>query len=430
MSVSIVKGQKTDVTKTNPGLSQLNMMLGWQAPAALELDTSAFLLQQDGRVSSDNDLIFYGNPGNSFITYQENPAGSDQRQFQLMMNAVPHNVQKIAVTLTIYNSGAGHYTFSQASGMYLRCTDGRTGAEIFRYDLENHFSNETAIVIGELYRYQSEWKFSAVGAGYFGGLKELCGSYGVEVEDTPPAAPSPPTPVPPAPVPPTPAPPAPVQRQVPPPAAPPAPAPQAAPLNLRKIELKKKGDVINLQKKASGTLGELLINLNWNRVQKKGLFSRGSGGTDLDLGCLYELQNGSKGVVQALGNSFGHMEFDPYIALDADDRTGARAGGENMRINGNKIAQIKRILVFSFIYEGISRWTEADGVVTIYQKDGPDIIVRLDEHDNGKPMCAIALIQNVGNETFSIERVVQYFPGHRQMDEAFRWGMRWTAGRK
>ncbi|WP_046227603.1 TerD family protein [Paenibacillus dauci] len=423
MSVSIVKGQKTDVTKLHPGLSQLNIVLGWQAPAALELDTSAFLLQQDGRVSSDDDLIFYGNPRNSFITYQENPAGQDQRQFQVTMSALPQSVHKIAVTLTIYNSDTGKYTFSQASGMYLRAVDGHTGAEIFRYNLDNHFSNETAIVIGEFYRYQSEWKFSAVGAGYFGGLKELCRSYGVEVEDTPTAAPSPP------PIPPSPVQQAPV-RQVPPPAAPPAPAPQSAPLNLRKIELKKKGDVINLQKKAAGTLGELLINLNWNRVQKKGFFNRGSGGTDLDLGCLYELKDGTKGVVQALGNSFGHMDYEPYVALDADDRTGARAGGENMRINGNKIAQIQRILVFSFIYEGISRWTEADGVVTIYQKDGPDIIVRLDEHDNGKPMCAIAMIQNVGNETFSIERIVQYFAGHRQMDEAFRWGMRWTAGRK
>lgn len=425
MSVSIVKGQKTDVTKSHPGLSQLNILLGWQAPAALELDTSAFLLQQDGRVSSDEDLIFYGNPRNAFITYQENPAGQDQRQFQVTMNALPQSVHKIAITLTIYNSDTGNYTFSQASGMYLRATDERTGAEIFRYDLDNHFSNETAIVIGELYRYQSEWKFSAVGAGYFGGLKELCGSYGVDVEDTSSPAPSSiPLPVQQAPV-----------RQVPPPTpasspSPPVPAPQSAPLNLRKIELKKKGDVINLQKKATGTLGELLINLNWNRVQKKGFFNRGSGGTDLDLGCLYELKDGTKGVVQALGNSFGHMDYEPYVALDADDRTGARAGGENMRINGNKISQIQRILVFSFIYEGISRWTEADGVVTIYQKDGPDIIVRLDEHDNGKPMCAIAMIQNVGNETFSIERIVQYFAGHRQMDEAFRWGMRWTAGRK
>ncbi|WP_017811069.1 TerD family protein [Paenibacillus shenyangensis] len=429
MSVSIVKGQKTDVTKLHPELSQLNIVLGWQAPAALELDTSAFLLQQDGRVSSDNDLIFYGNPRNAFITYQENPAGPDQRQFQVTMSALPQSVHKIAVTLTIYNSDTGNYTFSQASGMYLRAVDGRTGAEIFRYNLDNHFSNETAIVIGEFYRYQSEWKFSAVGAGYFGGLKELCGSYGVDVEDTSSAAPSPSPPISSPPVQQAPV------RQVPPstPApssAPPAPAPQSAPLNLRKIELKKKGDVINLQKKAAGTLGELLINLNWNRVQKKGFFNRGSGGTDLDLGCLYELKDGTKGVVQALGNRFGHMDYEPYVALDADDRTGARAGGENMRINGNKIAQIQRILVFSFIYEGISRWTEADGVVTIYQKDGPDIIVRLDEHDNGKPMCAIAMIQNVGNETFSIERIVQYFAGHRQMDEAFRWGMRWTAGRK
>lgn len=145
---------------------------------------------------------------------------------------------------------------------------------------------------------------------------------------------------------------------------------------------------------------------------------------------MYELQDGDKGVVQALGNSFGSLTNWPFVALDGDDRTGAIAGGENMRINGNKISEIKRILVFSFIYEGITRWTDADGVVTISQQNGPDIIVRLDEADNRSPMCAIAMIQNVGNETFSIEKLVQYFKGHSDMDRAFNWGMRWKAGSK
>lgn len=441
MSVAIVKGQKTDITKTTPGLQQLIISLGWEAPASLELDTSAFLLQQNGKVKSDNDLIFYGNPGNSFITYVENATGSDARQFKVNVGAIPQDIQKIAVTLTIYNSDKPTENFSQVNRTYLRCTHEATGAEIFRYDIDSQFSSETAIVVGELYRYQTEWKFAAVGAGYFGGLKELCGSYGVEVEDTPAPTPPPTPPVSPKPVSPPPPPPAPapipakpmnLNRPSTPPPAPPAPTPSPTPsvnLNLSKIELKKKGDVINLQKKSGGTLGELLINLNWNRQEKKGLFKRSSG-VDLDLGCLYELQDGDKGVVQALGNSFGSLTNWPFVALDGDDRTGAIAGGENMRINGNKISEIKRILVFSFIYEGITRWTDADGVVTISQQNGPDIIVRLDEADNRSPMCAIAMIQNVGNETFSIEKLVQYFKGHSDMDRAFNWGMRWKAGSK
>ncbi|WP_411348228.1 TerD family protein [Paenibacillus sp. WLX2291] len=453
MSTNIVRGQKTDITKGNPGMDQFRVLLGWQAPAGLELDTSAFLLRDNGKVDGDDDLIFYGNSGNSFIRYVDQENGSDKRQFTIQLQRIPQHIHKIALTLTIYNADAPGNNFSRVQQMYIRGVNEAGQTELFRYNLEAGFSNETAIVIGELYRYQSDWKFAAVGAGYFGGLKELCGSYGIEVEE--PSGSQQPTPTP-APIPsPPPVPPAPPVRQppIPSPSSPPVQQPPAtpasvppvqqsptpfAPLNLSKIELKKKGDVINLQKKPGVALGELLINLNWNRQQQKksgGLFGFGgssggsSRGTDLDLGCLYELQDGSKGVVQALGNSFGRIDVPPYVSLDADDRTGERSNGENMRINGNRISDIKRVLVFSFIYEGISRWTEADGVVTINQQGGPDIIVRLDEPDNRRTMCAVAMIRNVG-ETFSIEKVVQYFSGHQEMDLAFNWNMRWKAGRK
>lgn len=181
-------------------------------------------------------------------------------------------------------------------------------------------------------------------------------------------------------------------------------------------------------KKSAAGLGEVLINLNWNQKQGGGLFSR-KGGVDLDLACLYELKNGRKGVVQALGNAFGNLQQPPYVVLDGDDRTGTVTSGENLRINGSKLAEIERVLIFSFIYKGVTHWSEADGVVTITQAGGPEIIVNLDEHNNRKGMCAIALIRNVG-DTFSIERLVQYFSGHQEMDQAYGWGLRWVAGSK
>ncbi|MNG21859.1 hypothetical protein D3C84_1062750 [compost metagenome] len=104
--------------------------------------------------------------------------------------------------------------------------------------------------------------------------------------------------------------------------------------------------------------------------------------------------------------------------------------GENIRINGAKVSEIERILVFTFIYEGVANWSEADGVVTISQNGGPDIIVHMNEYDNRKGMCAIALIQNVNNETFSIERLVQFYNKHSELDQAYGWGMRWVAGSK
>ncbi|MER2172138.1 MAG: Tellurium resistance, partial [Psychrobacillus psychrodurans] len=199
-------------------------------------------------------------------------------------------------------------------------------------------------------------------------------------------------------------------------------------VNLNKIELKKKGQSINLTKSNNNNIGEILVNLQWNQqVNSKstGFFSNLLGGkskgVDLDLGCLYELNNGEKGCIQALGNAFGTLKQSPYIELDGDDRTGSISGGENLRIDGNKLSDIKRILVYSFIYKGVANWAEADGVITLSYPAGPNIEVKLDEHRNGQIMCAVAMIENVNNETFKIERLVEYYKGHKEMDNAYGW---------
>ncbi|AIQ50355.1 TerD family protein [Paenibacillus sp. FSL R7-0331] len=412
MGIEAVKGQKVDLTRGNPGIQSLIVEIGWHAPADMEIDASAFLLGAQAKVSGDDDLIFYNNPVTPFIRYKDVPSGGSGglKHFEIELGKVPSDTMRIAFAITLYNGESRRQTFGQMSNAHCRILNRATGEELMRCNLGNHFSVETAVVVGELYRYNSDWKFSAIVAGFEGGLKALCGNYGIEVEDEP-AAPKADNP------PPRPA-----------PAPPPAPVPSPPQLNLKKIELKKKGDSINLKKSASG-LGEVLINLNWNQRQGGGLFSR-KGGVDLDLACLYELKDGRKGVVQALGKAFGSLQQPPFIMLDGDDRTGSVKSGENLRINGSKVAEISRVLIFSFIYQGVTQWSDADGIVTIHQGDGPDIIVNLDEHNNRKGMCAIALIQNVGDETFSIERQVQYFSGHKEMDQAYSWGLRWVAGSK
>ena len=191
------------------------------------------------------------------------------------------------------------------------------------------------------------------------------------------------------------------------------------------VELKK-GQKVNLKKKVP--IGEILINLNWDQPKKRFLFAPKP--IDLDLGCLYELKNGRKGTVQALGNAFGHLDAEPWIALDGDDRTGASAAGENLRINGAKIPEIKRVLVYTFIYEGAANWQTANGVVTLRYPGNEDIIVRMDEYNNARRMCAIALLENNGGDGFSVEKQVTFFDGHAQMDKAYNWGMRWVPGRK
>ena len=196
----------------------------------------------------------------------------------------------------------------------------------------------------------------------------------------------------------------------------------------------QKGQKVSLQKKSAAGLGEILVNLNWNaRPAQQGFLSGLLGvskGIDLDLGCLFELKNGQIGAVQALGNSFGSLNQPPFIALDGDDRTGAAAAGENLRINGNRIAEIKRILVYTFIYEGVANWQQANAIVTIKYPGAEDIVVRMDSYNSSNAMCGLALLENMNDQTFSVEKIVQFYRGHQDLDRAFNWGLQWTVGRK
>ncbi len=210
---------------------------------------------------------------------------------------------------------------------------------------------------------------------------------------------------------------------------------QGSGVSLSKVILTKNAPTVSLTKHggAGGIGGELRVNLNWtSRPPGGGLFKRSQGSDiDLDLGCLYELANGRKGVVQALGDSFrSRNDGPPIISLDGDDRTGESTEGENLRIDLSRLAEIRRILVFAYIYEGSPNWAGADGVVTLYPRAGAPIEVRLDESDPSARTCAIAMLENVGGD-LSVRREVQYINGTQSaLDAAYGWGMKWTPGRK
>lgn len=197
------------------------------------------------------------------------------------------------------------------------------------------------------------------------------------------------------------------------------------------VELRK-GQKVNLSKNTGKPLGEILINLNWSQPPAKKILglTLPQQSIDLDLGCLYEMKNGRKGCVQALGNAFGSLRDFPYISLDGDDRSGSASDGENLRVNGAHIADFKRILIYTFIYEGVANWRNADGIVTVKCPGSQDLIVRMDEYGSALRMCAIAMLENSNDETFSVEKLVQFYDGHVKMDRAFNWGMNWTPGRK
>lgn len=212
----------------------------------------------------------------------------------------------------------------------------------------------------------------------------------------------------------------------------PAESSAPAPVSLSKVTLTKSAPTVSLTK-GGGASGVMRVNLNWNaRPASGGGFLKklaGGGQIDLDLGCLWELQDGRKGVVQALGRAFGNLQGPPFVALDGDDRSGANSEGENLRINLDNLDQIKRVLVFAYIYEGVPAWDKADGVVTLFPVGSGPIEVKLDEGTTAR-MCAIALLTNEGG-SLKVDRQVRYVDGsQRTLDEAYGWGLDWTAGRK
>jgi len=179
----------------------------------------------------------------------------------------------------------------------------------------------------------------------------------------------------------------------------------------------------------SGGLGEIIVQLNWSQ----GTRADGSKtAIDLDLGCLYELKNPQKAAIQALDKRFGNFSTTPYIHLGEDDRKGDK--GETLRINGDKIAEFKRILVYAYIYKGIAKWSEANGVVVKIKLPDviaqPDIEVKLDDRRDGINVRAIALFENVDDKTFTVSKKENYYTDQREMDEAFNWGIQWTSGSK
>lgn len=192
MAVSLTKGQKVDLTKGNPGLSKLLVGLGWDVNkydggSAFDLDAAAFLLTGSGKVSSDADFVFYGNLKHASGGVEhlgDNLTGEgegDDEQIKINLSAVPVSVEKIDFTVTIYEAEERRQNFGQVSNAFIRVVDEATGTELIRYDLGEDFSIETAVVVGELYRHNGEWKFNAVGSGFQGGLEALCRNYGVNV---------------------------------------------------------------------------------------------------------------------------------------------------------------------------------------------------------------------------------------------------------
>jgi tellurite resistance protein TerA len=387
----------------------------------MDTDISCFGLDGEGKLSDDRFMVFFNQkscPGGG-VTLE---LGQGSATFNTDLARLPETIHKLVFTVSI--NGEGTMRKLGASSL-------RLGSTTFSFS-GSDFQSEKAVIVGEIYKRDSVWRFGAVGQGFNGGLSTLLQHFGGTEAATPTPAPAPAA---------TPAP-------------APTPAPEAKKVSLSKITLEKRGDKISLEKGGRQGFGRARVNLNWNQSaapaaapaapKKDGFLSRmmrGGGtaprantGIDLDLGCMYELANGKPGCVQALGNSWGSFDQPPYISLDGDDRSGTSTAGETLFINGDQFHQIKRALIFTFIYEGAANWASTNGVVTIEMAGQAPVEVRLDNGTDAS-MCAIAMIENTGGK-LQITKLVEYFhhagskSTHQLMNERFGFGLRFKAGSK
>ena len=405
------------------------------------VDVSCFGLDANDKLSDDRYMVFYNQLASpeGAVRLNQSPG---RASFAVNLDQLPASIAKLVFVAAI--DGAASMRTLGASSLTL--------GSALRFPWSGaDFGDEKAVIVAELYRRDGQWRFGAVGQGFSGGLSALLAHFGgAEAGSSKPAPVSTP--------------------------APSSAATPAAPrVSLSKITLDKRGDKVSLDKRAGGGYGRIHVNLNWNQAaiapppapstpppaaaargggfldrltsmagdlahkagemaNKAQASRKGRTGIDLDLGCMYELTDGRRGLVQALGNTFGDYERDPFIKLDADDRTGAAANGENLFINGERFDQIKRAVIFSFIYEGAANWSVTNGVVTITAPGQAPVEVKLDGGDR-QIMCAIALIEN-RNGQLVITKLAEYFQqqgttsAHELMDRHFGFGMRWKTGSK
>ncbi|MBB3104230.1 TerD family protein [Azomonas macrocytogenes] len=191
MAVNLSKGGNVSLSKEAPGLTEVTVGLGWDARvtdgADFDLDASVFILGESGKVLDDNSFIFYNNKVSTDGNVEhlgDNRSGEgagDDEQVNVKLNALTPAAKKLVFAVTIHEADARKQSFGQVSNAYIRVLNKADGKEIARYDLSEDASTETAMVFGELYRHNDEWKFKAIGQGFAGGLKPLALAHGVSV---------------------------------------------------------------------------------------------------------------------------------------------------------------------------------------------------------------------------------------------------------
>lgn len=191
MSVSLSKGGNISLSKAEPGLKEIMVGLGWDPRtsegAEFDLDASVFMVKADSKVRSDADFIFYNNLVSACGSVRhtgDNRTGAgegDDEAIEINLATIPTDVAKLVFSVTIDSADTRHQNFGQVGSAFIRIINDERGSEITRFDLVEEASMETSMIFGEVYRYNTEWKFRAVGQGYRGGLADMARMFGVNI---------------------------------------------------------------------------------------------------------------------------------------------------------------------------------------------------------------------------------------------------------
>ena len=381
MGINLTKGGNAPL---GASLHKFVVGMGWDTnetnPAQdFDLDASAFILGNDGKVLSQAHFIFYGqlkSPEGCVKHTGDNRTGAgdgDDESIKVDLSKIPANCDCITFIVTIHDAEAKRQNFGQVRNAFVRIYNPSTNEEILKFDLGKDYSVETAVEFGTLYKKDGIWKFRAIGAGFAGGLKKFADKFGVILGKG------------------------------------------------QKVNLQKTGDSHKIDLSKGKTNLIIHANLNWN--QNKGSTDK----ADLDLGCMYQLDDGEIGVVQALGNSFGDKSEFPYIFLDKDDRSGSAIDGENMYVYKPEL--FDRILFFARIYEGATNFQSVAGKIKFRISNGEIITIKLNNPDSSSKFCAAAIFQNINGE-FILRKEELYFERARFADAHYGFGFTWESGHK
>ena len=350
--MNIVRGQKVDITK-NTAITDIVAVLEWKtANTEMEIDGAAFLLDEEGRCKNDESFIFYGQPSSIDGSVKHFGSTNAKNEIHFSLSKIPVATQKIALTLTIHEGEKKGQSFGAITSASLLVKDRMSGEVLLSFRFGEELQQETAIVVGELYRHNGEWKLNAVGSGFNGGLPSLCENFGLDVTSEPVA-------------------PAPIEKKE-----------EVKPL----VVTLKKQETVSIKKTA-----KIVATLEWK--SKK----------DLDLYCFYVMKDGTEGKVYY--RSLGSATKPPFITLDGDSKN---SGRETIIVHNPSQLSYVLFAAYSAISNGIGSFKAMKAKAVVDNQMGQKITSPLFENNKFAYWVAIAKLDFTDLHEMKVSHVETY----------------------